>query len=73
MNLPLEQMPNNYREYLELLHQRGATVYANSGMLVVTGDGDQVTAKVAGYDFIEPVTYARLAEPLTQADSVIVY
>jgi len=72
-NRPLEQMPNNYREYLELLRQRGATVYANTAMLIVTGDATQVTAKVAGYDFIEPVAYARLAHLLAQADSVIVY
>lgn len=73
MNLPLEQMPNNYREFLELLHRRGATVYANTAMLIVTGDAEQVQVKVAGYDFIEPVTYARLAELLTQTDSVIAY
>ena len=73
MNLPLEQMPNNYRDYLKLLHQRGATVFANTAMLIVTGEAEQVQAKIAGYDFIEPVTYARLAELLTQTDSVIVY
>ncbi len=73
MNLPLEQMPNNYRKFLELLHQRGATFYANTAMLIVTGDAEQVRAKIAGYDFIEPVTYARLAELLAQTDSVIVY
>ncbi|HUE84451.1 MAG TPA: hypothetical protein VMO26_00070 [Vicinamibacterales bacterium] len=72
-NLPLEQMPNNYREYLELLHQRGAAVYANTAMLIVTGDAAQVAARIAGYDFIEPVAYARLARLLAQAESVIVY
>ena len=73
MNLPLEQMPNNYKEYLELLNQRGASVFANTAMLIVTGDAEQAQAKVAGYDFIEPVTYARVAELLMQADLVIVY
>lgn len=73
MNLPLKQMPNNYKEYLELLNQRGASVFANTAMLIVTGDAEQAQAKVAGYDFIEPVTYARLAELLMQADLVIVY
>jgi len=73
MNLPLEQMPNNYKEYLELLHRRGAAVFANTAMLIVTGDARQVQAKIAGYDFVEPVTYTRVAELLMQADHVIVY
>lgn len=73
MNLPWEQMPSNYREYLELLHQRGASVYANTAMLIVTGDAEQVQATIAGYDFIAPATYAPLAALLTQADSVIDY
>lgn len=73
MNLPLKQMPNNYKEYLELMNQRGSSVFANTAMLIVTGGAEQVQAKVAGYDFVEPVTYARVAELLMQGDLVIVY
>lgn len=73
MNLPLEQMPNNYKEFLELLHRRGAAIFANTAMLIVTGDAKQVQAKITGYDFVEPVTYTRVAELLIRADSVIVY
>jgi len=73
MNLPLDQMPKNYKEYLALLHRRGAKVYGNTAMRIVTGDASQVKRKIAGYEFIEPVTYAKVAELLSEADSVIVY
>lgn len=73
MNLPLEIMPANYREYLELLHERGAKVYANTAMLVVTGDAERVLEKLPGYDFVEPAPYARLASLLVGGDSIIVY
>lgn len=73
MNLPVDQMPKNYGEYLNLLHRRGAKVYANTAMLIVTGDAPQVKQKISGYEFIEPVTYATVAEQLSEADSVIAY
>lgn len=73
MNLPVDQMPKNYGEYLDLLHRGGANVFANTAMLIVTGDASQVKHKIPGYEFIEPVTYARVAALLSEADSVIVY
>lgn len=73
MNLPVDQMPGNYKQYLELLHRRGAKVYANTAMLIVTGDATQVQQKIPSYEFVEPVTYARVAALLSQADSVVVY
>ncbi|MBI1373374.1 MAG: hypothetical protein GC159_11640 [Phycisphaera sp.] len=73
MNLPLEQMPTNYGEYLGLLHDRGAKVYANTAMLIVTGDASQVQEKLSRYPYIEPAPYAQIARLLSQADSMIVY
>lgn len=73
MNLPVDQMPTNYKQYLELLHRRGATVYANTAMHIVTGDAQQVKQKLDGYSFIEPVTYAKVAQLLSEADTVIAY
>lgn len=73
MNLSVDQMPKNYGEYLDLLHRRGARVYANTAMLIVTGDTPQVKQKLSGYEFIEPVTYAKVAELFSEADSVVVY
>lgn len=48
MNLPVAQMPNHYGDYVRLLHQRGARVVANTAMLIVTGNADQVQARIAG-------------------------
>ncbi|HBL46220.1 hypothetical protein [Gimesia sp.] len=73
MNLSVDQMPKNYGEYLDLLQRRGAKVYANTAILIVTGDAPQVKQKISGYEFVEPVTYAKVAELLSEADSVIVY
>ncbi|MCI0332892.1 MAG: hypothetical protein L0228_06680 [Planctomycetes bacterium] len=73
MNLPVDQMPKNYREYLELLHRRGAKIYANTAMRIVTGDATHVKQKIAGYEFVEPATYTKAAELLSEADSVVVY
>lgn len=73
MNLPVDQMPKNYKEYLGLLKHRGAEVYANTAMLIVTGDATQVKQKLPGYEFVEPITYAGVAKRLADADVVLVY
>ncbi len=73
MNHPLEQMPTTYIEYLDRLQRRGASVYAKTAMLIVTGDKEKVQEKLAGYEYVEPVTYAGVARLLSEADSVIVY
>lgn len=73
MNLPLRNMPSNYKEYLELLHQRGAKVYANTAMNVVTGASDHVMKGYEAYPFIDPITYAGVAELFAQADVVYSY
>ena len=48
-------------------------MYANTAMLIVTGETPQMKQKISGYEFIEPVTYAKLAELFSEADSVVVY
>ncbi len=73
VHVPLDQMPDSYGQYLDLLHHRGANVYANLAMLIVTGDAEKVKQNLPGYAFIEPVTYAGVARLLSQADAVIVY
>jgi hypothetical protein len=73
MNLPVNQMPKDYGEYLDLLHRRGAKVYANTAMLIVTGDAPQVKQRISSYEFVEPVTYSKVVDLLSAADSVIGY
>ena len=73
MHLSLEEMPSDYRAYLELLHRRGAAIYANTAMLIVTGDADKVQQKLPGFPFVEPAPYAQVAQLITEADTVLVY
>lgn len=73
MKFPLDRMPANYGEYLVLLHERGARVYANTAMNVVTGFADKVLKPYPDYPFIKPATYAGVAELLASADKVFIY
>lgn len=73
MHQPLGEMPANYKAYLDLLHARGARIYANTAMLIVTGGADQVARPIAGYPYVEAAPYARIAELLTTVDHVVVY
>lgn len=41
-HLPAERAPSNYREYLDLFHSLGARVFADTEMMVVTGEADKV-------------------------------
>lgn len=73
MNLPLEEMPDDYGQYLELLHERGARVFANTGMSIVTGSAEQVMAPLPSFTFVEPAPYAQIVQLLADADTVVVY
>ena len=73
MNVSLDSMPANYGEYLLLLHKRGAKVYANTAMNVVTGFAGKVLKAYPDYPFIKPTTYAGVAELHASADKVFIY
>lgn len=73
MNRPLDEMPVNYKAYLDLLHERGAKVHANTAMLIVTGDAVQVAKKLPGYPYVAPAPYSQVAQLIAEADTVFVY
>lgn len=73
MNRPLEEMPANYKAYLDLLHEMGADVHANTAMLIVTGDAESVADELAGYPYVEPAPYATVAQLVADADTVLAY
>ncbi len=73
MNVALDKMPKNYGEYLELLHTRGAKVFANTAMNIVTGASDQVMKGYPEYPFISPITYAGVAELFAKTDVTYSY
>lgn len=72
-NVPLAQAPSTYRAYLDLLHQKGAAVYANTAMLVVTGDAATVQRQLPAFPYVGAAPYAKVAGLLAGADSVIAY
>lgn len=73
MNLPLEAMPDDYGEYLELLNKRGARVFANTGMNIVTGSSEQVMSDIPSFPFVQPTPYAQIARLINEANTVVVY
>ncbi len=73
MNRPLEEAPADYGAYLDLLHEKGARVYANTAMLVVTGEAEKVERPLPAFPYLEPAPYATVARLLTSADTVVVY
>lgn len=73
MNVGLEQAPADYGAYLDLLHEKGAEVYANTAMLVVTGDAERVQRPLPAFPYVKVAPYATVAQLLARADTVIVY
>ncbi len=73
MNRPLEDVPGDYGGYLDLLHEEGAKVYANTAMLVVTGDAEKVKRPLPAFPYVEPAPYARVAQLQVLAETVIAY
>ncbi len=73
LNRPLDEVPGDYGGYLDLLHEEGAKVYANTAMLVVTGDAEKVNRPLPAFPYVEPAPYARVAQLQASADTVIAY
>ena len=73
LNVALDEVPADYGAYLDVLHERGAKVYANTAMLVVTGGAERVQRPLPAFEYVEPSPYATVARLLADADTVIVY
>ena len=42
-------------------------------MLIVTGDAERVVDELAGYPYVAPAPYARVAQLIAEAETVYVY
>ena len=73
MNVALDEVPANYGAYLDLLHENGAAVYANTATLVVTGDAGKVQRQLPAFPYVRPAPYATVAGLLARADTVVAY
>ena len=72
-HIPEAKAPTDYGRYLDLLHERGATIYADTEMNVVSGASDKVRTRFARYPYVEPILYAGIAGEIAKADVRIVY
>jgi hypothetical protein len=73
LNVPLDDVPNTYGDYLIKLHEEGARFYVNKGFLIVAGiapDPDKAMGKIAAYaqKIFKPVSLGEMLALRRQAD-----
>jgi len=73
LNVPPDDVPKTYGDYLILLHKEGAQFYVNKGFLIVAGiapEPDKDMGKLADYakKIFKPVTFKRMLELRKNAD-----
>ena len=72
--IPLEQVPETYGIFLEMLHKKGATFYINSAFLVLAKIEDQIgTVENISAKFFKPITLREMMRLRTEADYYMVY
>ncbi|MDX8410264.1 MAG: hypothetical protein R8K46_00115 [Mariprofundaceae bacterium] len=70
----LDQVPETYGSFLEMLHTKGAEFYINSAFLVVAKIEDQLgTVENISAKFFIPISLKEMIQLRTQADYYIVY
>lgn len=73
-DMPLQEVPENYGRFLNLLHDKGANFYINTAFLVLAkiekemGTVENISAK-----FFKPVTLREMVNLRTKADHYMVY
>lgn len=73
-DVPLDEVPRRYGEYLAMLRDKGAEFYINEEMLITAGiakgagDLDRISAR-----FFKPVTLPELVRLRMEADAYLVY
>ncbi len=73
MHIPLKEIPYNYKDFLKLIHDRGANMYINTGFNVVIGASDSLADTNPGYGYIQPVNYVEIPKIIDAGDVYVVY
>lgn len=73
LNVPLNEVPQTYGDYLTTLHKNGAKFYVNKGFLIVAGiasNPDKDMGKLADYakKIFKPVTFKEMLKLRSDAD-----
>jgi hypothetical protein len=72
--VPLNQVPQTYGMYLDMLHKKGAKFYMNSAFLVLAKIEDQMgTVENISAKFFKPITLKEMLRLRTQSDYYMVY
>ena len=72
--ISLEEVPETYGIFLEMLHQKGATFYINSAFLVLAKIEDRMgTVENLSAKFFKPITLREMLRLRTQADYYMAY
>ncbi|VAX31255.1 hypothetical protein MNBD_NITROSPIRAE01-437 [hydrothermal vent metagenome] len=72
--VPFEETPVTYGDFLNMLHDKGAEFYINSAMLVVAGVEDQLgTVENVSAKFFKPVTLREMIRFRMNSDFYMVY
>jgi hypothetical protein len=70
----LSEVPENYGQFLKLLHDKGANFYINSAFLVLAKiESEMGTMENISAEFFKPVTLKEMLELRARADYYMVY
>jgi hypothetical protein len=72
-HVPLNEVPHNYKNYLEMIHKLGADMVINTGFNIVLGKSDKLLRANPAFEYIRPVTYAELTKIIAKSETYISY
>lgn len=67
------RVPHGYAEYLRLIHELGAEIYADTDMNVVTGVSERISDRVPGFPFVQPISWVQVTHKIAGSEVVVVY
>ena len=73
LNIPAEQMPSTYLDYLKWITDQGAQVYMNATMNVLNKTATKLRTQPKVSPFIKPLTFPEMAKLVAESDKYIAY
>lgn len=73
LNVPADQMPSTYYDYLKWIADQGATIYMNSKMNLLNGTATKVKTQPKVPPFIKLLTFPEMAKLVAGSEKYIAY
>jgi hypothetical protein len=73
LNLPVDQLPSSYLDYLKWIAGQGARVYMNSTMNLLNGTATKVQTQQKAPPFIKLITIPEMAKLIAESEKYIAY